>query len=363
MKFYEILLKTAEEYLKIQNSDGSFESGHNGPWMDEESKVRNTAHISLILFRAYEIKKDIKFLNASKKACDFLLLDKNRPYKKNILSRYSGDPTNGIIGPAWAIEPLIYIGNKLNKQRYLDFAEKIILLHKFSKKRKLWYISNIDGSIGKIDETFNHQLWFAYVALTIGNIKNNEIILNYCNEFFNGLEKNLTFLEKGLMEHTFRKPGLKYQIKKKLIYLYELSKGNINPIFKRSKGYLGFNLHGFALAHYFNPEMQFWNNLNKKIMDSLDYATNHYPMDLMSGNKSYGWAYNPTGIEIAFSLQCFNKIPEKDEIIKWLGAQFYNYYDLNGSMMNKNTCDPITSSARFYESIFLDNYDVPFLKK
>jgi hypothetical protein len=342
----------------MQNSDGSFKSGHNGPWMDRESNVRNTAHISLILFRTYEIGNNMEFLNASKRACEFLLMDKNRPYKKNVLSRYSGDSTNGIIGPAWAIEPLIYIGNRLQEPRYLDFAEEIVLLHKFNRKRKLWHISNLNGSVGKIDETFNHQLWFAYVALTIGNIKNNKIILNYCNEFFNGLENNLTFLEKGLIEHTFRRKGFKYIIKKRLIDLYELIKGNVNTTFKRSRGYLGFNLQGFALAYYFNPEMKFWSKINKKIMDSMDYAMAHYPMDLMSGDESYGWAYNPTGIEIAFALQCFNKIPKEKEIIKWLNVQLNNYYDFGASMMAKNTCDPVTSSARFYESIFLDNYDV-----
>ena len=43
-------------------------------------------------------------------------------------------------------------------------AEEVFFQHKFIEKLGVWKRLEIDGSVGRIDQTFNHQLWFASCA-------------------------------------------------------------------------------------------------------------------------------------------------------------------------------------------------------
>ena len=48
-----IILKSSEIALKKQHENGSFPEEHNGPWYDQDTLVRNTAHWAITLHKAY----------------------------------------------------------------------------------------------------------------------------------------------------------------------------------------------------------------------------------------------------------------------------------------------------------------------
>ena len=109
MYLNEIIEQVSHRALPDQNEDGSFPSGCNGPYMDKETPVRNTAHWLVTLLKAYEISgKDI-FKDAADKAVKYIAGSEARPMNSTFLCRLNPekDFCNGLIGQAWVIEALI----------------------------------------------------------------------------------------------------------------------------------------------------------------------------------------------------------------------------------------------------------------
>ena len=62
MRLNKMILKIAENSKKLQNEDGLFLQGHNGPYYDPETPVRNSGHWLIIFSKCYELtdKKKIQ---------------------------------------------------------------------------------------------------------------------------------------------------------------------------------------------------------------------------------------------------------------------------------------------------------------
>ena len=58
MDLYEIISLSASSALKLQRDDGSMPPGWNGPYRQQETPVRNTAHWLITFLKAYEITED-----------------------------------------------------------------------------------------------------------------------------------------------------------------------------------------------------------------------------------------------------------------------------------------------------------------
>ncbi len=55
MLLSNIIQQSSKAALQIQSDDGSFPPGHNGPYHDQETPVRNTAHWLFTMLKACEI--------------------------------------------------------------------------------------------------------------------------------------------------------------------------------------------------------------------------------------------------------------------------------------------------------------------
>ena len=73
IELYDLIVKSALEGLKIQKTEGEYPAGHNGPWNDDDTNVRTTAHWAQITFKAYEITGEERFVSSTIKACDYLI--------------------------------------------------------------------------------------------------------------------------------------------------------------------------------------------------------------------------------------------------------------------------------------------------
>ncbi|MGD0020761.1 MAG: hypothetical protein ABSC54_00515 [Smithellaceae bacterium] len=368
VELYDLIARSAREGLKIQKAAGEYPCGHNGPWGDVDTNVRTTAHWVLINFKAYEITGEERFLSSAIKACEYIIRKEQRPYGYTFKCRTNEtgkNMCNGLIGQAWAIEPLVFIGNLLNKPEYWDVAKKIVLLHRYDHKQHVWNNTEINGKILGINHTLNQQVWFATLNLIIGKFLCDQKLNDLAVDFFINLPLLVSsFEERGLIKHEFNSNAWSFRrIAKRLVGRTYKNSTYYDKQKILSEGYLSFILYGLALAYEYSSEQIFWsdNKLKEIISNTVDFIINGFPFGW--GEKAgYRWCYNPTGIEMAYALQVFKEYLKlesaENHISIFLSKQFEFYYDCEKNMLSKNTMDPAILSARLYEAVRLNNYSL-----
>ena len=123
LELYDLIIRSAKIGLTLQNNDGSFPKGHDGPWYYTDTFLRTTAHWALLISKAYELTGEKNFEEATIKACDYLICNKARPYNLTFHCRAESsdkDQCNGLIGQAWVLEALIVIGQQLKEEKYIS---------------------------------------------------------------------------------------------------------------------------------------------------------------------------------------------------------------------------------------------------
>ncbi|MFC1506904.1 hypothetical protein ACFLQ6_07520 [Thermoproteota archaeon] len=333
----EILIRSSLAALKLQREDGSFPEGHNGPWNDLDTPVRVTANWSILLLKGYTLTRDNKIRNAAMKAGEYLSNKKCRPHGFSFLCRKTKNKNkcNGLIGQAWAIEALIELGKELRMNRCLQIAEEIIMKHHFNKKHYLWHNLEIDGNKLNINRTLNQQIWFSVMAYKIFLLTGNETIGSNVTSFFQSLPKHIHFNGK---------------------YITHLIHPLSNFLYKEeAKGYLSFLLMG--LSHLEDFKEQF---ISKKTLDQIINSIEYLNKNLYGLNSKFCWSYNPTGFEVAVALYKM-KLDSSIDIDYWVSEQVNRHLNFKSNLMDLNTCDRNTLSARIYESTFLPNVEVELL--
>ena len=78
-------------------------------------------------------------------------------------------------------------------------------------------------------------------------------------------------------------------------------------------------------------------------------------------NNSFGYPYNPPGFEIPYALEVLSEL-EKNELLTicsyWINKQISKCYNPQTKMMDRNTLDPLTHSARLYELTRIRNLEL-----
>lgn len=379
----EIIIRSARAGLDLLSSDGSMPAGHNGPWNIPETPVRNTAHWAMTFYRAYDISGENQFLEAAVSACDYLLSEKARPLKRAFFClRSSKNPCNGLIGQTWAIEPLISLGDLLNRQEYLALSREILFLHKYEEKFHLWRNSDLDGKSKSVNYVFNQQLWFATFHIILGRILDDESLTNTGRDFFRYLNCNMSFLEPGLIQHRISQPkvlcvsfsnlpkDLPYRgLRQTVQFARDLTNNIFVATMKRrehrevSIGYLPFILYGFAVAYVASKEEVWWRNPRlKNIFQTIFNLVQGGSYYTESRTSKYGWTYNPTGFEIFYALDVFQDLIEINGGIEsiqwWVEHQLENHWNPSSGLMELNTEHSITLSARLYEMTRMQNMEL-----
>ena len=117
----------------------------------------------------------------------------------------------------------------------------------------------------------------------------------------------------------------------------------------RSIGYHSFNMYAFSILKSQIPKHQFWES--ELINKAINYVlTDSYRNSL--NNNEYGYPYNPPGFEIPYALYVLKNMSKKDliEISKyWINKQFNKCFNKESFMMDRNTKDALTHTARIYE--------------
>ena len=342
----EFIFLSAQQGLKILNKNQEMPSGHNGPYFDEETPVRNNAHWAMLFLKAFSLSKNKDYLLAAKKCISFLKNSINENHVFKCRMKKGKDKVNGLIGQAWAIEPLGFIQKYEPDSEALQMAIKLIRQHKYDKNISLWYKSNLKGQNDGLDFTFNHQLWFTAIASKFSKYDNEIDLL--CLDFLNNINKNIQIDKSGrilqsikinILESQF-KPFLKKFLRRKQ-YLYNKLK---------EIGYHGFNTYAFALLYQSYPQNKFWNSdIFNKVINYL--SSNEFSKNIR--RTKYGFPYNPPGIEILATSKIF---AEKFEFDLDLVDDLWNHqmkvsFNKESGLLSEGSFDKNTNMARAYEVI------------
>jgi hypothetical protein len=285
MDFQNILDKVSQRHLKILSENGFIPGGHNGPYYDPETPVRNTAHWATIFAYQYKTTRDEQYLNATKTCGDYLLSNAMRPMNATFHCRTNvhKDLSNGTIGQAWAIEGLVAAYKVTKQQEYLELAKDIFLLHPFDERYNLWKVVNVDGSIREFDMTFNHQLWFAASgAVLLAELPNKEIE-RQCKLFFDALPQMLRIYNSGLIKHAvINSVTLKDKLRNVIDWL-NFKKQSLKSgkhLQYKENGYHLFNLYAFAIIQqYYGDIKLFEMDKFKKALSYCFSTTLHNALD------------------------------------------------------------------------------------
>lgn len=367
MDLYNLLIRSADYGAEKIEGNQHMQPGHNGPYHDPETPVRNTSHWTIIFLTAYQITGDDRYLRAVEKCLSYLMSDEVRPYGNTFCHRSvdGKDSCNGLIGQAWTIEALATAGGELERQEPLDLAKSVFLQHPFSDSLGAWKAVEIDGTILGYDLTLNHQIWFAAAgAQIVLNASNADQIEQEVRGFLDELPLNMHQYSSGLIYHNLRPrfDAQKYGIltienlKRRRIpmpileYIRPETKRKLK---KKAVGYHSFNLYGLALLKQAYPDHAFWNS--NSLLSALEYGESKQFETALDSNP-YGYPYNCSGIEMAFATHIFEN--NRNQVQWWLSKQIQFSYDSDTGAMIKNTEDRTTLASRIYEATRLPNVTI-----
>lgn len=380
MNLQEFILRLARDALL--RPEKYLRSGLNGPYHDPETPVRNFGHWLITFAKCYEWTGDRKFRDKVAELAEYLCSEKSRPYRHSFHHRNKTgkDKCNGLIGQAWTFEALGEASRLLEIRRFEKLAEDVFFQHPFDGRIGLWNRLEIDGQVLSLDSTFNHQLWFAACSSLIQSEEKDKI-KSRITRFLDCLKHNLSVLKNGLVyhpiEHLFdanmqtqhRVPN---QVKKWFMHIlsavrtgtwlkeaknYEQAKAEIlGKVVSKSIGYHCFNMYGFALLKQSIPTHPFWDS--EKFRKMVDYMlTEEYNNGL--DDNPFGYPYNPPGFELPYALSVLKPMA-RGELLRtcsrWVNEQVKRCYNEETQMMDRNTEDSVTHSARIYEAGRLEDW-------
>ena len=354
-KLRSLILRAAKEALENQSPRGSFPAGHNGPYYDSETPVRNTAYwlytLSWLCANGFE-----EFCSPACLAARYLLSAEARPMGAAFWCRTNPekDFSNGLVGQAWVAEALLYASKALDDLRLRNAALEVLRRHKWSSKYRAWHILNVDGSYGPLLESFNQQLWFAALA---ARADPQDELKEHAKSFLGLHIPGVKTYRDNVIFHQSSIKTIKATRSPKMRDLATVGfRALMAPIrFSdervRSIGYHSFIMVALSYLKDSFPGHPIWQS--RKLQKLLSVAVDSRHIELCKDNK-YCFSYNPVGFEYAYSLAAFGR---SSECSPWLGRQLERY-ELSASRIRLPTAhDEMTGLARIYEGVrYLDSF-------
>ncbi len=345
LPFGEIFLRIAKTGLaRKDRSTGSMPAGHNGPYFDKETPLRNTAHWTQIFLCAYRLSGKEEFRDAARHCADYIV-GPNAPRNGHIFrhrEKEGKDSCNGLIGPAWTIEGLCAAYQAFKDERYLAVARGYFFAHPFIGKTGLWKRVEPDGCILPEDMTFNHQLWFCMAGAMLFSNGVLEAKLSV-ESFLARLDKHLTVARSGRIEHPIWTPKTWIKSKIKCLLKPQLRQAGI----LKEVGYHAFNLYAFAVLFTLLPSHPFFKS--KRWMKVFRYQRHDEFLSYIDKSE-YGFPYNPPGFELPYVNSVFENYSRETAFdIEWLQRQIDWVLDSKTWQLSKNNKDTVTMNARLYE--------------
>lgn len=373
MNYNNYILLAADEAVKQVKLNGYMQPGHNGPYYDDETPIRNSAHWIVIFDYLYKKTNDTDYLECIKILAEYLY--NKRPQGKlaayHCRNKKGKDSVNGTIGAAWIIEGLICAAHVLDEDKYYNLAVDVFKKHEYSYILHVWNRVEIDGTVLGYDNTYNHQMWLAAAGAEIIKYQEDKEIKKQIEDFLSASEKTKLFQvsSKGVVRHfayiadtqKHKKDYFKREIKEQLYRI--LKKPDMQY---KEEGYHYFNMYGFAILYEVFNEHSFFSC--DKLKRALKYTMNLENLNLLDSRSPkedrtglaqkykpttnlYAYGYNSPAFELPYIIKTF--APEKltSDMIQNLWDSQVNATGNGSDLFAKNTEDAVTLQARMYELV------------
>jgi hypothetical protein len=343
----------------IQQSQ-QVEAGHNGPWRNPATPVRNSAHWLITLAWAYEQTGYDHYLHRVAQLAEYLISRDARPagYAFECFTSHPSSRANGLIGQAWVMEALIRATETTGDSCYLQIAREVWLQHAFDEGFSLWHGLEPDGAVQPVHHTLNQQVWFAAMGARLATPAHPEI-QQRVRQFMQTVEHHIKLYPSGLlgmhiaMASNERSGWQVAGLRLRLWLRRWLRPSRSYPYFDDltcSVGYHAFTLYGFGLLRESMPEHPFWQSpkLQKALQCSCSAA---YKRALR--RNPFAMGYNPAGFEVPYVLTVF-QVLEPPRLIEeaqwWLQEQVRRHFNPVTGRFDRNTPDAATLTSRIYEA-------------
>ena len=356
----ELITKSARAGLALQRADGSFPPGHNGPYHDPETPLRNTGHWLITMAYAARTTGEEEFLDSVRKAAEYILFPVHRPGAATWLhrDRTGKDRCNGLIGPAWTIEALCAASEALQDDKYAVRAADVLSLIPYEERVGLWHTLEVDGTDLGFDGTFNHQLWLAMAAGLLDS-SGNSPAKSQASGFLDKLDTNLTVGADGLIRHGIGWLATKRPIRtprQLASFFYRLPERPSRTRLMRDKavGYHAFNTYALAVLRDLMPGHEVWKSV--KLRRAIRFVNSKSYYSEIDQSR-YGYPYNPPGFEVALTLEIFSSEVDSPRRSKsdWVLSQIDRCLNEETQLMNLGAIDTNTQAARIYEATRLSH--------
>jgi hypothetical protein len=360
----DLLVQVATAAIDRQLPDGSMPAGHNGPYGDLETPVRNSGHWLQTFLKAYSLTHDRRFEDAANRISRMLLRPELRPGGHTFHYRTAAgkDGSSGLIGQAWTLESLACAWGYFHTQEHLVLALDLFRAHPFDQAHGLWEIRDVDGSLRGFDKTFNHQLWFAAAASRFLDAGLPDVRLAV-EVFLERVPQNMVLFPNGLIYHDSilqvesRKRRLKTMPTRVLgsrlfprSLLRHRGVASVSSLYLKSVGYHAFCAHGFATLKLNVPSHGLWQS--SSVDRVVNYLQSPEYASLIGIERYYGFPYNAPGFEVPFAVSTLLGMPATETaqlVSTWVTAQALRTFNPQSGRFDKGTPDPATLTARIYE--------------
>ncbi len=380
----DLLLTSARAGLALQAADGSMPAGNNGTWGQPETPVRATAHWAISFLAARRLLQQAAdgpprgeapptsvgrgaggeaeaFRRAAERCLAFVRSDKYRSagYTHHALGPAEAPWENGLIGPAWVMEALLFAAEELGREELAREALELFLLHPQDPGSGLFFIRGVDGTVKPPDATFNHQAWFAAMAARIaerwGTLARSNEAADAVELFLRRLFANLKVNRRMVIEQKVKnKPrsGVPLKVVLRQGVANSYNRWVRRSLYPRSVGYISFSLHGLAMLREFRPAHPVWRSRRWRRFRRL--AARYIPRERYfreaTANR-FAFQHNLTGAELPYAAAVLG-LPEAPCLRFW-AHQVARHWDSAQGLLSAATEDPETLAARVYECVYL----------
>lgn len=328
--------------VRLSQGRSYMPAGHNGPYYDLETPIRNTSHWLITYSRLYQETGSAIYLDIASRLSNYLV-DPGEWLKNDVYihrQKHGKDWCNGVIGQAWVIEALNVAASSLGRPDLRESALRAARVFAYDYKVGAWIKTDPRNNKEAIDYTLNHQTWF---AAAVSELDDPELT-SYVAHYIDGLcEGAMRIRKDGVIAHLLYKKSWKSLL---LRLRYSLSEARApKEVRKKEVGYHLFNLHPFARIFKKLPE----HNLFRQdfFKRSLQVITQENFLTELEGSL-YAYPYNAPAFEYPLVCEVFGLVmPDevfRTQISSHFNEEFGGFY---------NCPDYTTLNARIYELLVL----------
>ena len=355
--FLRLAHSGAGQLFWIDSTTALSPGGHNGPYFDIETPVRNSAHWLASMSIAYSLTGDRAFRRAGEALTRFLLSSLMKIDGVHIhRQRFPKDWSNGVIGPAWVSEGLMLAGRHFDIDVATRAGADLLRGLGFDEDRSLWQTWDpATGSRGT-DRTVNHQVFCTAIA---AEFDQDAVLRSRVDRFIeNSLGVIVRTDHNGVLQHHVSM-SLAQRLAHRIFIAARnqtgarlrraaMRHGSVPDVALRDVGYHVFSLYSISRLAAARPSAQL--TMIPEVRAAASAVTSIISAPRYPDNP-YGYAYNPVGFELPSiaSTPGLEGTVSDEVVADAYRLQMDRTSEPDTGLLTRSTLDPLVLSARGYE--------------